>query len=128
MAGKLSHIEHLTKKNNTTFNHRLQYYSYLTCDASVIVGDPIPGSGWSLRRKLEAAPYYLSIILPLMIRFSRFRRGDYPGPVVSITEGLPRRKPQGDWVAVNFEPKYDNIGFLGIFSNMDELLGASVYG
>jgi hypothetical protein len=38
---------------------------------------------------------------------------------------MSRRKPQGDWVAVNFEPEYDNIGFLSTF---DELLGASVYG
>jgi hypothetical protein len=31
------------------------------------------------------------IILPLMIRFSRFRRGDYPDPIAPETEGIQKR-------------------------------------
>jgi hypothetical protein len=34
--------------------------------------------------------HYLLIILPLMIRFSRFRRGDYPDPIGPKTDGVRR--------------------------------------
>jgi len=45
---------------------------------SFTVGDSTHGSGWSLRRKLEAAP------LPLL------RRGDHFDPIASMTKGLQR--------------------------------------